>query len=324
MSGFYGPRSGVSRGAQAQFKRRGFGLESPMATLYRPTPALRTDLDARDPSYRYDFEADIRWDQIDAPGTYAPQALMREIGVDVDGLLEHGAWELFEWIYALSICEEFIELERRIIQWCKTDTVVHTESLDWLRDEEIKHVKTFNRLRKHLLEQRPEYAEQTKKGLKVLHPPDAFWSPDADPATLHYRTWLDTLTFEEYTIHLYDELRDAEETIQPTWLDIHRCHAQEELVHVETDAEYVRALDLSPEARHTASQQSVSFLMTRFTNTFRAPAKILLELRPDLVGKVSPGKPPKAFMDVLLTAPAFARTRDCAPYLAWLGEKKKG
>lgn len=296
--------------------------------LYRADDPAFARLDARDPGYRYDLDRDIRWDLLDAPGTLAPSGVLRALGVDVDGIRAAGAWDLFEWIYGLQICHQFVELEREVLVWLKgNDGLVPTRSLEWLRDEEIKHIHTFNRFRQHLLKARPEHGERAKALLHEVQPPASLAATDGeDPATLHFVKWLAILVFEEYTVWFYDALLAAEaagEAVQPTWLDVHRRHAQEEVCHVATDAQYVRALELSPERRHAASQRSVAWMMSRYTQTFRAPVRVLLALRPDLAGKVSEGRPPAGFMDALFGARAFAETRACAPYLEQLAAKRR-
>lgn len=292
--------------------------------LYRADDPAFAQLDARDTSYRYDLERDIRWDQLGAPGTLAPPSFMRSLGVDVDAIRDAGAWDLFEWLYGLLICEQFIELEREVLVWLKgNDALVPTRSLEWLRDEEIKHIKTFHRFRQHLLASRPELAERTRALLHELQPPGHL-VPDgaADDLDRHYLNWLGILVFEEYTVYLHEALLASEVPVQPAWLDVHRCHAQEEALHIGTDALYVKAIELTHEGRLQRSQRSVTWMMTRYTQTFRLPAKLLLRLRPELQGRVSEGRPPAGFMNALLASPAFAESRACAPYLAFLASKR--
>lgn len=293
--------------------------------IYRDDPGFAL-LDRRAQTYRYDLEKDIRWDLVDAPGTYAPTALMRSIGVDVEGLRAAGAWDEFEWLWALLVCHQFVELERELLVFLKEDPAFPpTESLGWLKDEEVKHIKTFNRLRQHLLARRPEQATRVKALLNQLHPPmDLVASVEKvkDEVELRYVKWLPILVFEEYTVYLHRALVGSDELVQPTWLDVHRCHAQEEVRHVETDVQYVNALAMTPEARHQTSQRSIAYVMGRYAQTFRTPVKMLLELRPELRGRFSEGRPPAGFTEALFRAPEFAASRTAAPYLAWLAGRR--
>ena len=295
-----------------------------VAEIYT-TPASLAELDRRATDYRYDLEADIRWAELAAPGALVPPSVLATLGADVAGIEASGQAELYDWCFGLLICQHFIELERVVIKWVKGNpALAPSQSLEWLRDEEIKHIQTFRRFRQHLLEQRPQDAEQAQALLHELHPPGHFQPEgDGDLLGLHYWTWITILAFEEYTVHLYTALQAAPETVQPAWLDVHRCHAQEEVCHVETDATYVKSLQISAEDLEARSKLFVSWLMASYTKTFRVPAQMLLRLRPALQGQVSLGKPPKGFLDALLSSPDFAQTRACAPYLGWLAERKR-
>lgn len=295
-----------------------------MVDLYS-TPKNLGELDRRDRDYRYDLEADIRWDCLDAPGALVPPSVLKSLGVDVSGITETGSLELYDWCFGLLICQHFIELERVVIKWVRNNpALAPSKSLDWLCEEEIKHIKTFRRFRQHLLEQRPDDAKLADALLAELHPPGHFQPEgDGDLLGLHYWTWITILAFEEYTVHLYTTLRDAPEQIQPAWLGVHRCHAQEEICHVETDTAYVRALLLEHDDLTERSKLFVSWLMASYTKTFRVPVQMLLGLRPELKGRVSLGRPPKGFLDALLNSADFAQTRSCAPYLQWLAERRR-
>jgi hypothetical protein len=283
-----------------------------MVEIYSTPPNLG-ELDRRATDYRYDIETDICWDQLDDPGAMMPPSVLEALGVDVAGLTATGSLELYDWCFGLLICQHFIELERVVIKWVKDNpALTPSKSLEWLFDEEVKHIKTFRRYRKHLLAQRPEEAGLAEALLHELHPPGHFQPEgDGDLIGLHYWTWITILAFEEFTVHLYTMLRDAPERIQPAWLGVHHCHAQEEICHVETDRAYVSALLLEHEDLSARSKLFVSWLLASYTKTFR------------VAGRVSLGRPPKAFLDALLTSPDFAQTRSCAPYLDWLAERKR-
>jgi predicted metal-dependent hydrolase len=295
-----------------------------MTTIYRDATASLAELDARDPAYRYDLDADIRWDQIDAPGCYAPDSFLRLIGVDVEAVRACEAMDLVQWLFALMVCEEFAGLERVVIQWTRNAELVPSESVVWLRDEEVKHIKTFRRFRKHLLAARPEIAERVQELMPKIHPAAELEpTDDVNEVGIHYLTWLEILAFEEYTVLFSQALMaETEVTIQPAWLDVHRCHADEELCHIATDVGYLEALDMSDEERFVRSKHSVTWMMARNTQAFRTPVRMLLALKPELEGKISEGKPPTGFMKALFTSPTFQLTRDCAPYLAWLAKQQ--
>ena len=101
---------------------------------------------------------------------------------------------------------------------------------------------------------------------------------------LHYLFWLNTAFFEEFTIYLYDLLNEEAKEIQPTWLQLHRCHKNEEVQHLVTDRVYIQRSPLSADERYQWSKAFCLNLEENFQQFFCLDAveKAMQEAHPGL------------------------------------------
>jgi len=157
---------------------------------------------------------------------------------------------------AIAICEEFVVLEQRIVAFLNEERAANrlppSRSSELFYTEEVKHIRLFRRLADGLKVKRPGIAgildARIIESLKT-----AWWYHDRvgnypSAAIYHYVCWLHFLYFEEYSIYLYNQLRN-QPNIQPLWLSAHAAHMREETQHVRTDAGYLDLLDLDEASR---------------------------------------------------------------------------
>ncbi len=87
--------------------------------MYADLDAACAPLERRNPEkYRFDIEADIAWDQLAADGEYCSAGLIRALGIDASQLRRNKpAYELLQWAYALTVCEQFVVLEDIIVRF---------------------------------------------------------------------------------------------------------------------------------------------------------------------------------------------------------------
>ncbi len=223
-------------------------------------------LEARNTRYRFDLDDDVRWDLTEARGDYFTRETLEFSGINVDLLKQDSAlWETFQWALAVGICEEFVRLETRILDFLDQERsagrLPHSRSADLFHEEEIKHVHLFQRYGDALRAQRPQLAQRLDQ-----HLDDAFsrawWANDRIehyPSTqaYHFVNWLHFLFFEEYSIYLHEAMAQHD-NIQPAWLTAHDAHRREEQQHVVTDQAYAEALLLSEDERR---RWSLEFLL---------------------------------------------------------------
>jgi acyl transferase domain-containing protein/acyl-CoA synthetase (AMP-forming)/AMP-acid ligase II/acyl carrier protein len=294
------------------------------ATVYRDLAVSTAGLDRRKTSYRFDIDLDICWDRADQPGLAFGPTFLEALGIDLADLTAAAARD-FHWAYALAVCESFHDLEDVVVRFGGQEewALGPTRSMELLCKEELKHMQLFARFADLLRARRTDLAARWKtverQGFAVPGSPE-------DPSSLgsraadHLLFWLNTVFFEEFTIWLAECLEPDAGLVQPTWLEIHRCHRKEELQHIPTDVAHVHALNLSGEKRLSISRLFFFHLETRFPDLFG------LRKARDFIAALHPDCPPialTAFRDLpifgeILRSRAFRRSRECAPYLAEL------
>jgi acyl-CoA synthetase (AMP-forming)/AMP-acid ligase II/acyl carrier protein len=286
-------------------------------------------LDRRHTRYRYDEERDIRWDAFAAPGVYAGKGIFTAHRLDVDQFAAHPqALETLQWVLATSACDVFVALEEAVLRFSagQRASLGPTRSLDMLDEEEAKHVRTFRRLSTMLRALHPEHVpamdEQRATTQRFYDRTVAFGQgSEKNPARAHFMMWVTVLFFEEYTIY-FDHLlsQEAPGTIQPTWADAHRAHAQEEQQHVVTDAAYLACLQASDEERYAWSREVFEDLLKNFTSMFMPWLPALLRIDPSLEPLLAAANmsavDDEPLMFSLLRNPHFSQTVAAAPWLA--------
>ena len=195
-------------------------------------------LDNRSLKYCFDEERDICWDRLNETGLFFSDEYFRKWGVDIDLVNANPrARDLFDWWMALFTCDSIDAFEVALIYFLHTQQAEmgNTKSAMYLIEEE-KHIRVFRRFGKHLLQLRPELAndvrelrEGTKSAIR------AFGS------NKHPKMLMNALFIETMTIYIYRILNRSGEKIQPTWLSLHATHAREESQHLITDAAYLKA-----------------------------------------------------------------------------------
>nr|VFK10355.1 MAG: thioester reductase domain-containing protein [Candidatus Kentron sp. LPFa]VFK26362.1 MAG: thioester reductase domain-containing protein [Candidatus Kentron sp. LPFa] len=230
-------------------------------SLYLPVTPEFERLENRDIKYRFDIEKDVCWDEIDAGGDFFTDELLAIAGVDRESLtVIDGLEEAFQWALAIAICEEFVVLEQRIVRFLNQEQasgrLPSSRSSALFDTEEVKHIRLFRRMADGLKIRRPARHQNIATVLDahlIRSFETAWWHNDSvenyPSATIyHYVCWLHFLYFEEYSIYLYNQLRNKPD-IQPLWLSAHAAHMREETQHVRTDAGYLDLLDLDEDSR---------------------------------------------------------------------------
>ena len=304
--------------------------------LYPELAARFARLDRRHTRYRYDEDKDIRWAAIDDDGRYAGPVLFRAHRLDDRQLAQQPeAFDLVQWCIAVCACDTFVCLEEAVLRFSQHERarLGPTRSLEILEEEEEKHVHTFRRLADALRARHPEHAAAVDEQRRIsqrFYDKTALWNlgDHPDDARHHYITWLITLFFEEYTIWFHDLLAaEPDGVIQPTWIDAHRCHAQEETQHVVTDAAYLACLQATEEERFAWSKEVFDDLLKNFTNMLVPWQGAFLRARPDLAATLqssfiaTDGDEPLLFS--LLRHERFALTVAAAPWLAHALERPR-
>lgn len=222
---------------------------------YRELAEACAAIDRRKTRYRFDLEKDVPWHRIGEPGLYCSDSLLNAFGIDAELLRQHRpSHELFQWAFAVALCEEFIYLEESLIAFARAEAqeLGSSRSLTLLCEEEAKHIELFRRIEEALCSQRPREAARFKQ-LMAQCARDKLWRFDVSdkslsPAAHRYHVWLSSLFFEEFTIYLHRCLK-GQPGMQPTWQAAHAMHRQEELQHVVTDFVHLQALNLSDSER---------------------------------------------------------------------------
>ncbi len=309
----------------------GTAAEGETTGVYVDLGATRARLDERGTNYQFDIDADVAWDQIDAPGEYMSSGLLADLGVDVETLRGHPeAWALFQWAMGLQVCATFELLELGILFFAHRERAVlgTSTSVALLCAEEEKHIQLFRRYARHLRAQRPTdaarldvLAEDTYAYIRTGL--DARTLPS--PAAVHFLSWLRILFFEEYTVHLHKRLSASDAKgapVQPAWATAHAAHAREEVQHIVTDMAHLRAIDLSVDDRRALSALFAHDMLHDFERQFAVEgARRLVEERfPGLVVmRQEPGLAASCLRD-LVRERVFAQARSVAPFLAELGD----
>jgi hypothetical protein len=304
------------------------GLASPSgpatALIYEDLGAALERLDRRSPdTYRFDLEQDVAWSRVGEPGLYVPPEIFATFGLDVAPVAaDPEAWRLLQAASAMTMCTAFEVVEVTITLFIDTrwNVLGATRSLELFREEESKHVRLFRRYGDALRGLYPELVGELgwdpSWGVGFW---ELFRSPNLfpDERVFHYLFWFFFVAFEEHSIYMADVLGRAH-GVQPAWLDAHRIHRREELQHVATDHAYLGALALPAAERDTWSEVCVAWLCQHFDTFFAfGPARRLVarrfpHLAPHLLTRGFVASP---FLQDILHAPSFRRTRLACPYL---------
>jgi hypothetical protein len=294
--------------------------------LYPNLPALCAPLDERNTRYQFNLDKDIPWDRVDAPGVYFPESFLSDLGIQV-GLMPAGTptRALFEWAFALATLQLFTAFEEDIVSFVdgeKRRELRSTSAANFAL-EEAKHIVMFQRASAAMRAQRPEvladydalYAKN-KGTLAQVRRED--WP---DEASFHFINWTAFVYVEEYSVYLHERLRAEPKGIQPTWMEIHRCHYQEELQHLVTDEVHLDTLRIDEARRLELSKLYVAAMLSNFGQGF----KIALALVARVTGEPKLAKLTSAvtrtrYWKHVLTGRSFRRTRKYVPFLQDLAE----
>jgi hypothetical protein len=291
-------------------------------------------IDRRHDRYRFDLETDVAWDRLDAPGRYFPDSYLRAVGLLPDVLATNPqAAELMQWALALSTAVTFLELEEDVLavtRGIQKADFTGCRSITLLDEEEEKHIELFRRYARYLESVHPDLVPRFTELIALssyMRGRDIEGAADAPElaaikhargtafptnAPQHYRFWLCTMFFEEYTVYLHDCLTAASEEIQPAWASAHAMHRQEEIQHIVTDVHMIDATNITDAQRRMESIMHVVQLakIFRFYSAIDAPCRLVRALFPAL--------PPfederpflkSPFVEVIRTEKAFAHTR---------------
>lgn len=246
-------------------------------------------MEARNTKYRFDPERDIRWDDMDLPGMYFTGETIGGIDPSLFDSIS-GLSETFNWAMGISTSEYFIALEKHLIRFFKEEVknghLPVSRSIELFEEEEVKHIRLFRRFADMLKAKRPDVVGLLDKHLKIFE--HAWWR---DPAgnypsieIYHFVNWLNAVLFEEYTLYLYDVLKQGH-NIQPAWLSAHYAHMREETQHVITDMAYLERLDLDDKTREHWGRRVMEKQFKRFGEDMSMPIaatwKFLMELYPN-------------------------------------------
>ena len=311
---------------RARAARHGGGALSALVDppLHDDLGAACAKLDRRKTNYRFDLERDIDWRRLDQPGLHVGPTLLHMLGVDLGGLDDETVL-VFDWAYAIAVCEAFHDLEATVVRF--TDDAATrlgpSRSVQWLGEEKRKHMALFERYAGVLRARRPDLARQWDRlPRSTLALPGSGEAEDAgtDPIAAHYVFWLNTLFFEEFTIFLAHCLERDRGLIQPTWASVHRYHMREEMQHLPTDMAHLDALVLSPAERLTLSKAFLFRVEEGFRVDFglaRATALLAVACPSARLPAIPPLRQLPLFA-AMLQDKVFRRSRQAAPYLAEL------
>ncbi len=281
-------------------------------------------LDARNLRYRFDLEKDIPWEKAREPGPFFPVEYFDTLGFDTEALGQNPeAYGFLQKLLALCTCQAFAHLEDDVILFLREehDAVPITRSSLLLVEEEVKHTVLFRRFSSILCEQTPGLEEAF---VRHYSRPPGFDLLKREreklgkPEVLHYLFWLNTIFFEEFTIHLHELLKGSSQPIQEAWKAVHKCHRQEEIQHVITDRAYIDSSPLTGEER---DQCSILFFLALERDLLKffsldCVEKVMKERYPDISLFA---RPPRLrdlpLFDGLLNSPSFRQTRHAAPGL---------
>nr|VFK16370.1 MAG: hypothetical protein BECKLPF1236A_GA0070988_101445 [Candidatus Kentron sp. LPFa]VFK31682.1 MAG: hypothetical protein BECKLPF1236C_GA0070990_101465 [Candidatus Kentron sp. LPFa] len=308
------------------------------SSIYLPPSEKFQKLEARNTNYRFDLERDIRWKDIDSPGMYFTDEMLAMYGMDMSLLGSiKGLDATIQWAMAVYICEDFVALEEYVLRFFNEEQasghLPGSRSVELFDEEEIKHVRMFRRLADALKAKRPDVAARFDKYLA-----DSFktvwWHGDhagnyPSVAIYHFIIWLHAVFFEEYSLYLYDVLKQGD-NIQPVWLSAHYAHMREETQHVITDMAYLDQLDLDEETRKQWGRWFIEKQLGKDGLIFIQPEKVwkfLMECYPDveyipaLVSLLSnPEVRKQGFLQLIHYKNFFHRTKDASRFSTFAAE----
>jgi hypothetical protein len=292
-------------------------------TLYARDQDEAVRVDGRKTVYQFDFDRDVPWTELAAPGRHMPVGFLDGAGYQLPPLDPEAAAAL-DWAFALCVCETFAALEHVILRFTAREQVElpKSRSITLLRDEEEKHIRLFERYAAQLRAARPDHAalfDQTFAAeAAVIHHLD---EPGPHPDQSHYIFWLNTLFVEEYTIFIDELLGANPEGVQPVWRAIHAAHRQEESQHVVTDAHFLEAVPIAEPLRRELSELFTINLMRHFDTTIGLGGTLafMSKILPNVTFRREGPISKTVLFQSILGHRLFKRTRRFAPYLAELG-----
>jgi len=293
---------------------------APRRPLYGQLPQATQRADARGVAYQFDLEQDVRWHLLDAPGDTYPPQLAEWMGFDVDAVRAvPGAWQTMQWAGGMMIAGHFSQLERDLTAFLRDQRreIGDNRSIELLEEEELKHIALFERWMDHRARLRPDLVPTWERLYKELLFPQPAPVPQDRAGALeaHYRHWALTLFFEEFTLWFYERLRDEVDAVHPTWFDMHKLHAREEVQHMRTDRLWLQALDVDAATR----EQFATRLALQVELIWEGPVEVLRRImhafHPELQAT---SRAP--FVSLLLGDRAFRLTRALGAPLAELAE----
>jgi len=206
---------------------------------------------------------------------YLGLSLLEKLGFNTELLLRNPeAMEICQWVMGLAIAEQFVFLEREVVNFIeqKVESFELIRSSTLLVEEERKHIILFERICSKLRQDRPDLVPLFDA---VYQPPVAFSDLEKQcssfkPEEFQWLCWMTILFFEEYTLFIARCMdRDkGKDSIQPVWLAAHQCHRREEAQHILTDAAYLEALPISTEQNRQLATAFISSIETNATSLF--------------------------------------------------------
>ncbi len=296
-------------------------------TLYTQLEKRFQKLDKRSTKYRFDIEKDIEWNRIDEKGRYFSDTWLRNSAINVANIKKRpDILEYVEVLFAFNMTKTFHLFETDVVQWEPEINQANavTQSFRMLVEEEVKHVKMFERYETKLSEMYPDIAKNTDKILdKVLAD---FQEKQQDrnryetDRQYHYALWLYIMFFEEYTVWFDTSLTELKGQVQPCWKQVHHCHRLEEIQHVITDKAYIDSLEISYEEKMLVSEKLIKDVLKLFQDTHNAIYYIVTNKFPNESIYSTEFLENSRFVDVVVHA-SFSQTRSVAPYFDELAKK---
>ena len=298
---------------------------------YIHLPATISNIEFKKTNYQFDIEKDIDWSRINEKGRYCSEELLSSTLVDISVLNAYPRLkEFYDWALALLICVQFGFLEDTVVQWCKqTRKNKHgSRRINLLEDEELKHIRLFQRFAASLAGLYPQEAESIYKIKDIAHNNylNSFLdsSEYEDITHQHYTIWLGILYFEEYTIWVDETLKNMGNEVHHTWKQIHHCHRREEVQHIITDRAYISALGTTHEERMRWSESFFKKIQEIRFNQFEELFQLTKRLFPDINLTIENTTQIRLLrMLEMLRSPQFKITRNVAPYMAQLISEQK-
>jgi len=225
---------------------------SSLQMIYESLPQALTKIDNRKTNYQFDAEKDICWDQISSSGLYMPIDLLEDMGINTKILNNHpNVMEIFQWAFALNICESEFLIEQGLIDFISKNEVPigKFKSNILLCTEEVKHQAVFKRFAAFLRQQKPKLVQLFDE--EFLKAPGFFENRHLmslmnyqDNRDHHFMFWYGALFFEEFSGYLHARFQKSKESLQPAWVSLHAQHWKEEAQHVLTDYHHLKAMSM--------------------------------------------------------------------------------